>query len=417
MEEKLIAVLGQVLETTKDSESDADMGHRIRALLAEQGGIDALSEQCETVSAWHRNNDLPLLWPIHARTRSLLFRLLELMEIRPATQDRRLLDALTIVVEHRAARRDELAVNLDLAFASQRWQSFVTKRRKGRVILDRRALEVCVFVHLADALQAGDLFVVGAETFDDYRTQLLPWSDCETRLDDYCGALGLPRTGEEFAAQLKEQLTAAAAEVDADFPANTELTIDADGVPHLKQQKAKCLPEGVLAFEREVHARMRERHLLDILKNGTCWTSFTRHFGPPSGADPKLSRAEQRYILTTFGYGCNLGPTQTARHAPGIASADTLRRLNAQHIDTPKLEAAMTDLINAYHRFALPKLWGAGRAAIADGTHVPLRENISISATAPMVVSPITTSPIITSRCSPPSSRVVSGRRSTFWMG
>ena len=35
----------------------------------------------------------------------------------------------------------------------------------------------------------------------------------------------------------------------------------------------------------------------------------------------------------------------------------------------------MTDLINAYDRFELPKLWGAGQAAIADGTHIPLREN------------------------------------------
>ncbi|MCY1741043.1 DUF4158 domain-containing protein, partial [Ensifer sp. SL37] len=281
MEEKLIGVLGQVLETAKDGESDTDTGHRIRALLAEQGGVEALSEQCETVSAWHRNNDLPLLWPIHAKTRSLLFRLLELMEIRPATQDRSLLDALTVVIEHRTARRDELAGQLDLRFASQRWQSFVMKRRKGRVVLDRRALEVCVFVHLADALQAGDLFVVGAETFDDYRTQLLPWSDCEARLANYCGALGLPGSGEQLVGQLRQELTATAGAVDAGFPSNVELTIDADGVPHLKQLKAKCQPEGLLAFETEIHARMRERHLLDILRDGTFWTNFTRHFGPP----------------------------------------------------------------------------------------------------------------------------------------
>nr|WP_225040421.1 transposase [Rhizobium sp. T1473]MCA0806146.1 transposase [Rhizobium sp. T1473] len=87
------------------------------------------------------------------------------------------------------------------------------------------------------------------------------------------------------------------------------------------------------------------------MKDSTSWTAFTRHFDPPSGADPKVARALQRYILTVFGYGCNLGPVQTARHAVGIASADTLRRLNAQHIDTAKLEAAMTDLINAYDRF------------------------------------------------------------------
>ncbi len=375
VEEKLIAVLGQVLETAKEGESDTDTGRRIRAFFAEQGGVEALSQQCETVSAWHRNNDLPLLWPIHAKTRSLLFQLLDLMEIRSATQDRSLLDALSIVIEHRHARRDELAGPLDLSFASQRWQSFVGKRRGGSTVVDRRALEVCVFIHLADALQATDLFVVGTETFDDYRTQLLPWPDCEARLTEYCDALGLPRSGEHLVDQLRRELTATAAAVDANFPSNAELTIDADGVPHLKQLKAASLPEGLQVFETEVHARMRERHLLDILKDGTFWTNFTRHFGPPSGADPKLTRAEQRYVFTTFGYGCNLGPVQAARHAPAIASADTLRRLNAQHINTSKLEAAMTDLIDAYNRFPLPKIWGAGRAAIADGTHIPLREN------------------------------------------
>ncbi|MES0139624.1 hypothetical protein NKJ88_32625 [Mesorhizobium sp. M0016] len=61
VEEKLIAVLGEVLETAKEGESDTDTGRRIRALLAEQGGVEALSQQCETVSAWHRKNPQPLV--------------------------------------------------------------------------------------------------------------------------------------------------------------------------------------------------------------------------------------------------------------------------------------------------------------------------------------------------------------------
>jgi hypothetical protein len=56
---------------------------------------------------------------------------------------------------------------------------------------------------------------------------------------------------------MKEQLMAATAAVDAGFPENTELSIDADGVPHLKQQKASSRPEGLVTFEAEVHARMR----------------------------------------------------------------------------------------------------------------------------------------------------------------
>ena len=124
---------------------------------------------------------------------------------------------------------------VDLGFASQRWQSFVIKRRSGSCVSDRRALEVCVFVYLADALQSGDLYVVGAEEFADYRAQLLPWSECEPRLAAYCAALGIPERGADFAAALKAELTSLAAEVDAGFPANSELRIDKDGTPHLKQ--------------------------------------------------------------------------------------------------------------------------------------------------------------------------------------
>jgi hypothetical protein len=144
MEEALISLFSRVLETAKEGETDAEAGYRIRTLLAQQGGIDVLAERCETVSARHGNNDLPLLWPSHAHTRNLLFRLLDLMDLRPATQDRRLLDALAVVVAHRHARRDELSEELDLHFASQRWQSFVVKHRAGRPVLGRRALEgVC----------------------------------------------------------------------------------------------------------------------------------------------------------------------------------------------------------------------------------------------------------------------------------
>jgi len=52
-----------------------------------------------------------------------------------------------------------------------------------------------------------------------------------------------------------------------------------------------------------------------------------------------------------------------------------LRRLNAQHITTAKLDAALRDVVNEYTRFELPFLWGSGQAAIADGTHVALIEN------------------------------------------
>src|SRR5512135_3360246 len=190
----------------------------------------------------------------------------------------------------------------------------VRKPHKDGRAVNRRAFEVCVFIHLANALQAGDLHVIGSEAFADDRDQLLAWPDCQERLAGYCAALGMPGTGDGFVALLKAQLTTAANAVDEGFPENTELTLDADGVPHRKRQPATEAPDGLAAFEQEIRIRMPERHLLDILKSTEHWSRYTRHFGPPSGSDPKLSRAVQRYLLTVFGYRCNLGPNQTARH-------------------------------------------------------------------------------------------------------
>jgi len=60
--------------------------------------------------------------------------------------------------------------------------------------------------------------------------------------------------------------------------------------------------------------------------------------------------------------------SQTARHTRGQVSSRMLAYVNRQHISTHQLEAAMRDLINAYNRLELPKYWGTGKRAAADGS-------------------------------------------------
>lgn len=316
MEEALIDVLGQVLHQAKDDFSDDILGRRVRLILEDRGGVDTLGAHIEAVSAYHGNNYLPLLWRAHATHRSLLFRLLELLGIESTTQDNALLDAWHYLLRHRPSRRRTWPCEIDLGFLSQRWSAFVHTKNRDAPALDRRALEVGVFTHIAEALQSGDLYVPGSGAYDDYRTQLLPWEECEARLARYCQDVELPMSGGELVATLRRRLGELATEVDDDFPDNSELTIDSDGTPHLKRQRPTPLPADLRAFQEAVHARMPERHLLDALKHVHHWVPYTRHFGPPSGSDPKLKDAVKRYLFTVFGFGCNLGASQTARHAP-----------------------------------------------------------------------------------------------------
>ncbi len=376
MEESLIGVLGQVLNQAKDECSDHDLGHRVRQVLDAEGGVDLLGTQVESVSAYHQGNYLPLLWQFHADHRSVLFRVLELVGLASTTQDSALIDAWRYILQQRRTRRATVPCEIDIGFLSQRWIAFIeTQDRRGNPALDRRALEVCIFTHIAEALQAGDLFVPGSAAYADYRTQLLPREECTARLQAYCDEVEIPVSGSALVADLRHRLNELAEQVDKGFPANSELSIDPGGTPHLKLQHAKPPPTELKAFREEVHARMPERHLLDVLKHAHHWVPYTRHFGPPSGSDPKLSDSVRRYLFTVFGFGCNLGASETARHAPESINRHSLHRINAQHVDADKLEAAVADIINQYRRFELPSCWGSDKVVIADGTQMELREN------------------------------------------
>ena len=375
MEEELINILGQVLQHAEGGEANEVLGQHVRETLDARGGIEALNAQFKLVTAYHNDNYLPLLWAVHAVNRAVLFRVLDLIQIQSSTQDKSLLRALNFVCEHRKTRKDYLPPDIDLRFASQRWQTFIRTTDGETPMLDRRSLEVCVFIHLAEALQGGDLYVEDSGAYADYREQLMPWSECEERLPDYCQSLDFPDSAGGFVDALRDQLTKLAENIDQGFPKNSELTIDDDGTPHLKRQKSSPLPEGLDDFKKEAYERMPERHLLDILKHVQYWSNYTRHFGPPSGGDTKIPDSTNRYLFTVFGYGCNLGASQTARHAPGSIHRQTLRRINSQHINASKLEAALNDVIGEYARFELPSFWGKSNVAIADGTQMELRKN------------------------------------------
>lgn len=376
LEEHRLAVFADVIdETILNPEDNVALGQGVRDILKNDGGAAALRERYEPVSAYHNNHYRPRMWPIHRPHRAAIFRLSQLVKFHSATQDASLIDALADIQSYQYTRRDYLPALISLDFASVRWQALSKSRQKMETVLDRRQLEVCVFPYLAQGLQSGDVYIEGSEAFADYRQQLIPWSACVLRLPASCQALQIPETAESFVTHLKQRLREVTERVDTSFPDNAELTFDDTGTPHLKRLKAQPIPEELETLEALLKERMPERHLLDILKNGQDGVGYTRHFGPASGVDRKLDDPIARYLLTVFGYACELGASQTARQAHNLVRRQILRRINAQHITSAKLEAALRDVIGEYTRFELPFLWGSGQAAIADGTHIELIRN------------------------------------------
>jgi len=369
---QLVSILADVVTACESAPTDAEAGHLVKTLLAEKGDTGQLLEDCETVVAASSDNYQPLLWPYYRSYRSTLFRLIKRLAPASTTQDQSLIAALNIVLENEDRRGDTLAGAVDLPFASERWQRTVYRIEDSAVLINRRHFEVCVFTHLAAELKSGDLSIAGSDEYADYREQLLDWEQCEPLVADYCRELELPATAQEFVAGLRTWLDETARQVDAGYTENGQLVIDEHGKPTLKRLQGREQPASVKELEAAVISRLPEHNVIDILSNVAYYTGWTRHYGPLSGSDPKLERAVERYILTAFAYGCNLGPTQAARHMRGTVTPHMLSFINRRHVNAHKLNAALRDVINHYHLFPLPKLWGVGKTAAADGTKYDL---------------------------------------------
>ncbi len=367
--EQLAATLDGVVQILVQEPDDQEAGSLIREFLSPDGNLDRLRETCAEVQATGGNNYLPLIWKHFKSHRSLLFRLSHLLQLEPTTQDRSLIQALQLIQDSENLHREWIDEHVDLSFASERWVKVVRRPASEGPPTNRRYLEVCVFSYLASGLRSGDMCVLGSESFADYRKQLLPWEECFHRLPAYCEKVGLPGTAKEFVASLKIQLEETAQHLDEKFPScRGDVSINEAGEPVLRRVIARDIPPSAISLQTALMQRMPARHVLDIMANIEHWIQFTRHFGPMSGNEPKLKEPAERYLMTIFAMGCNLGPNQAARHLAGNVTPHMLSYTNRRHLSLEKLDKANRELVELYLQLDLPKLWGDGKAVAADGT-------------------------------------------------
>lgn len=159
------------------------------ATLDQAGGVGELSVSHEQVSAYHGENYLPFLERFYRRNRSALFDLLDALVLVPTTNDRTALDAVEVLRANRRRTSDYVPDHVDgkpvdLAFASEAWTTIIRDRRRPASLV-RRHFEVCVFSYLATELCAGDIAVVGSESYANVHEQLLSWEQCQPLLAEY----------------------------------------------------------------------------------------------------------------------------------------------------------------------------------------------------------------------------------------
>src|SRR5260370_5271127 len=183
---------------------------------------------------------------------------------------------------------------------------------------------------------------------------------------------GISIDAQRFVSERRQWLTSITQQTDRSFPENAALRIE-NGEPVLTKLLRKKIPARLAWLEATIKAEMEQVPILDALADPENLLHWTRFFGPLSGLENKLDHPRERYLLASFCYGCNLGPSQTARSVQGTDRRQ-IAWINQRHITEDAVDESITTVINAYNNFALPRLWGSGKHASADGTRWDLYE-------------------------------------------
>ena len=366
--DELIMTLHDMVMVLQQDDAPANKLEALQSRIGDDP--DTLITQCRQHNAYADNNYLSFLWPLYISHRKTLFALFDHITVSSTSQDQSIVQALQFVLEHRNSKAAWLNLgDLDIAWLSEKWWKLVTglsNRNTRPEKIDRRQFEVCVFSQVMEELLAVDLCIVGSDQFADYREQLISWEEYQRMIGDYSEQVGLPVEGKPFVAEAKRWLEAVAQATDTSFPDNKSARFEKGEVVLTRPGKLKK-PKALKKLEHFISEAIEPVSVLDVLVDTENWLNWSRFFRPLSGHDSKLSDPTGRYIISTFCYGCNLGPSQTARSIKDIDRRQ-IAWVDHHHITEQQIDEAIHSIINAYNTFGLPKHWGTGKSVSADGT-------------------------------------------------
>lgn len=391
--DELISKLKDIVIAYKMNENPTQRLAAIDTIIGDDA--ENVLNNCEAHLATLSNNNFPFMWRFYKSHRLAFINILKTVKIYSTTQNTSLEKSINFIVNNKIAHRDFIdtikIINkgkeneqrielLDITWIPDSWWKFVTEQNKKSSCpekINRRHFELCIFFQIMIDLKSGDLYVEGSNNFSDYRNQLISWEEYTSSIDLYSEQVGLPLKSDEFIKHTKNWLESAINETDKSFPTNHYLEIK-NGEPTLHKIKKKKEPSKLKFLETYIADHLISKNILDMLADTEYWLNWTRFFRPASGYEGKLENPIKRYLTTTFCYGCNLGPTQTA------SSLDNINRkqvawINQRHIDEDKLNSAIKLVVNSYNWFTLPKYWGSGNRVSADGTKWDIYEENLLS--------------------------------------
>jgi TnpA family transposase len=378
----LINTLAELLEIVGADSPRRGKLKQLEAAVEAHGGCEALRKACAEHEKQSKRQWQPFAHQAFSPYRTALLHLARILPLKAARDSSNVLLKAVLNVSLEPSTCDYYdIIDLDRGFIPAEWQELVGDGCADRPrVFNRRHLEVVAILELAEAIKAGAVNVAGSMSYEDFWGQLPTEAGDPERIAAYAAERGWPAGAAGLTAHLRDKLEHEACQLDTDVGLLRTVQLDKSRRPIVPRITASELPVSVAQAVRQVLEEMPERSVLEALANTAQWANWPQHFGLPSRLGSGIENVQDRYVITTFAYGCGLGPAQAARHFGGAVTAEDLSFVDRRHVDIADLRAGSADLQNLYSQFELPKLWGTGTSAAADGTHFETFRNNLLAA-------------------------------------
>ncbi len=353
----------------------AEPGGTVRKVIypvAGESTLKALAAEAAANEARYRARVRTVLRSSYSgHWRRMLSPLLNALELKYNTAYRPVMDAIDLLkryldqpIAKEGAFFDE-AEKIPLAgVVREEWRKAVVDER-GRV--ERIPYELCVLVALRDALRRREIWVPGANRWQNPEDDLPP--DFEDNRDVHYDAIRQPQDPEKFIGALHKRLREALARFDTALELGTTGGVDIvrrHGEPWIKVSPLgkQEEPENLVALKAEIERRWGTIDLIDILKEAEFATGFTSEFTSVATREavPKAV-LRRRLLLVLFALGTNMGIKRVAVTGKHGESEAVLRRVRHLFVNRANLRSALVRLVNSTFAARDAAWWGEGTAS------------------------------------------------------
>lgn len=342
---------------------------------------EELLTSCDAHLTLVANDERPYVASAFQKKRKLLFEVLARLPFQVDNTCQKFKDLGDSLQAFYEASTTALQIDLDLdeeacEFLPNGWMALITPEKNDHLV-NRIPLEAAWFLALREQLKTLNCFVEGAQKYGDTNLQLISWEEYPELAQEYEEHSDIPVDGKLLVKHLKKELASLSRETDERFP-------DLDGV-HIKDDQlvlqrayTKYKSDTIEGLRTAIKQRMPKVSIIDVITDTVRWLELEKLFKPHSGLEGKLDDPVLRLITTLFCYGCNVGAQQTMDSVK-ILSRKQVAWLNARYANMKTLEKAIKKAVDTYAKMALPKQWGDGTHASADGTHRPMYDSNLLS--------------------------------------